>query len=289
MIPLRDNIPSRTTPFINYLILAATTLVFANQVLQPDDPLVEQYGMIPARVQNPGAEIMVPDLEKRKTKERVEVPVGRDRSGRIVYRVAEVESIEEVRIDRPAEPAAVHPWLTLLTCVFLHGGWLHFLGNMWFLWIFGDNVEDCFGHVGYLIFYLLAGVAASAVHLVSTPDSMIPTIGASGAIAGVMGAYFLLYPHARVLTFIPIFFFLYMVVVPAPIFLGVWFLIQFFQGSLQLGDTEATGVAWWAHIGGFVFGAGLAWILYHVHGLRPPVHERYDDHSHAVHYRRPRF
>src|SRR5690606_5683097 len=127
------------------------------------------------------------------------------------------------------------------------GGWLHLLGNMWFLYIFGDNVEDRLGHVGYLLFYLGAGVIASGVHLVTNSSSMIPTVGASGAIAGVMGGYFVLYPHSRVLTLVPIFIFIHIMVIPAPVFLGIWFLLQFFQGTFSLGAVQAGGVAWWAH------------------------------------------
>lgn len=267
MIPLRDNIPSRTTPVVNYLIIAATGAVFLVQLArQPDDRMVERFGMIPARVTHPGREVLIPDPQ-RKFRE------VHDARGRLV-------GYEEVATRHPAAPAAVPAWLTMLTCVFLHGGWLHFLGNMWFLYIFGDNVEDCFGHVGYLVFYLLAGMAASAVHWISAPDAAVPTIGASGAIAGVMGAYFLLYPRAKVLTFIPIIFFLYLITIPASVFLGIWFLIQVFQGGVITHD--ATGVAWWAHIGGFVFGAAVAWILSKTHYARPTVHERYDDHSRSM-------
>jgi len=125
--------------------------------------------------------------------------------------------------------------------------------------------------LGYVLFYVGCGVAASASHLWSAPGSPIPTIGASGAIAGVMGAYMYLYPRARVLTVIPIFVFLHMAVLPAPLFLGVWFFIQFFQGAFAITSTEATGVAWWAHIGGFAAGFVVAWILGRAHVLRPKV------------------
>lgn len=139
-----------------------------------------------------------------------------------------------------------------LTFMFLHGGFLHLIGNMWSLYIFGDNVEDRLGHLRYLLFYVLCGLASGISHLVLNLHSNLPTIGASGAIAGVMGAYFILYPKAKVLVLIPIFFFLHFVEVPAFLFLGVWLLLQF----LSAAGTPATGggVAWWAHIGGFVFG-----------------------------------
>lgn len=147
--------------------------------------------------------------------------------------------------------------LTLLTSTFLHGGWLHLIGNMLYLYIFGDNVEDRIGHVPYLFFYLLAGVGASAVQVLSSQYSTVPLIGASGAIAGVLGAYFLLYPRARILTLIPLFVFFPVIEVSAFFFLGFWFLMQFVQGTLSYGADVAGGVAWWAHAGGFLVGAAL--------------------------------
>jgi membrane associated rhomboid family serine protease len=146
--------------------------------------------------------------------------------------------------------------LPFLTSMFLHGGVLHIIGNMWFLYIFGDNIEDRLGHVRYLIFYLLCGVAAGMVHLYTNWGSEIPTIGASGAISGVMGAYLLLHPRSRILTLIPIFFFFQFIEIPAFIFLGYWLLIQLFSASLT--PRNVGGVAFWAHIGGFV--AGLVFI-----------------------------
>ena len=136
--------------------------------------------------------------------------------------------------------------------MFLHGGFLHLLGNMWFLYIFGDNVEDRLGPFRFLVFYLLSGVAAALIHLVTNWQSQLPTIGASGAVAGVMGAYFLFYPTARVLTMIPLFFIPFFFEIPAFFFLGYWALIQLLYGTLSHG--MAAGVAWWAHVGGFVFG-----------------------------------
>jgi len=138
------------------------------------------------------------------------------------------------------------------TYMFLHGGFLHLLGNMWFLYIFGDNVEDRMGPFRFLAFYLLSGIAAALIHLMSNWDSQLPTIGASGAIAGVMGAYFLLYPRARVLTMVPIFLFPFFFEIPAFFFLGYWALIQLLYGTVSHG--LAGGVAWWAHVGGFIFG-----------------------------------
>lgn len=138
--------------------------------------------------------------------------------------------------------------------MFLHGGFLHFLGNMWTLYIFGDNVEDHFGSLRFLGFYLMCGILSGGLHFLLNPVSMVPTIGASGAIAGVMGAYFLLYPKSRILTVIPIIIIPWFVEIPAFIFLGVWFLIQFLNAA---GSGAGAGIAWWAHIGGFIAGLAL--------------------------------
>jgi membrane associated rhomboid family serine protease len=141
--------------------------------------------------------------------------------------------------------------------MFLHGGWLHFLGNMLYLWIFGDNVEDRFGHGRYLVFYLLAGTAAAFLQALFNPASRLPMVGASGAIAGVLGAYLVMFPHSRVLTLVPIFFFIQIIEIPAIILLGFWFLLQLASGVGSLGRTAAQdvgGVAFWAHAGGFVAG-----------------------------------
>lgn len=144
---------------------------------------------------------------------------------------------------------------TPLTSMFLHGGLGHLIGNMWILGLFGDNVEDRMGKLSFVIFYLLSGLAASAVHVVFNLGSTIPIIGASGAIAGVMAAYVFLFPLARVITLIPIFFFPYIISIPAMIFMGVWFMIQIYYGTMTLAlGGSFGGIAWWAHIGGFVFG-----------------------------------
>src|SRR4030043_1114181 len=147
-------------------------------------------------------------------------------------------------------------YLPFLTSMFLHGGFLHIIMNMWFLYIFGDNIEDRLGHIRYLIFYLFCGVAAGLIHLFTNWNSNVPTIGASGAISGVMGAYLLLYPRSKILTLIPIFFFFQFVEFPAFIFLGFWLLLQLFSASLT--PKNFGGVAFWAHIGGFI--AGLIFI-----------------------------
>lgn len=220
MIPLRDTIPSRTIPYVNYLLIAANILVFFYELSWgPQLPrLLGFYGLIPARFfvlyASPGVS-----------------PV-------IVY-------------------------LPFISHMFFHGGWLHLLGNMLYLWIFGDNVEDRLGHGGYLLFYLGCGLAAAVMHLLTNTHSLVPTIGASGAIAGVMGAYFMLYPRARIVTLLPIFFFFTLVEIPAFFFLGFWFLLQLVQGFSALGSRASVygGIAWWAHIGGFLFGQFVVFLL----------------------------
>jgi membrane associated rhomboid family serine protease len=235
VIPLRDDVPASRTPVVTRAIVVACAVVFAMQLATGTDDLVERVGMVPARVLDPDASIAIVD-----------------RRGRVVETIG---------------AAAVPDWLTLVTCTFLHGGWLHFLGNMLFLWIFGDNVEDRFGRVKFVLFYLGCGAAASAAHLLASPESAVPTIGASGAIAGVMGAYLLLYPRARVQMLVVWGFIVDFVVLPAGFFLVYWFLLQLLQSRLDA--SMGGGVAWWAHIGGFVIGAVVAGTLRVVHALRP--------------------
>ena len=156
----------------------------------------------------------------------------------------------------------------IFTSMFLHGSWMHVIGNMWFLWIFGDNIEDYLGHFKYLLFYLGSGVAAMILQVALSPTSNVPNLGASGAIAGVLGAYFVLYPRARVLTWFPIFFVFYL---PAWIMLGYWFVVQFLSGaatSLTYAGQARGGVAFWAHVGGFVAGIVLVKVI-------PPRPRRY--------------
>jgi hypothetical protein len=217
VIPLRDSVPRRTFPFTNNLLLALNACAFLAQLAQ-GDALAE-----------------------------------------FVARWAFIP-------DRLFHPAAwgVSPAfgvLTVFTAMFLHGGLLHLAGNLLYLWIFGDNVEDALGHVRYLGFYLASGLAAALLQAFLQPASGIPNVGASGAIAGVLGAYFVLYPRARVVTLVPLFFLFPLVEVPAGLYLLFWFLMQFWMGSANLASAgrqaEAGGVAWWAHVGGFVAGALL--------------------------------
>lgn len=151
-------------------------------------------------------------------------------------------------------------WYTVLTSMFLHGSWFHILGNLWFLWVFGDNVEDVMGPVRFVAFYLLCGCAAAAAQILSSPDSAVPMIGASGAIGGVMGAYALLFPFVRVHMLVIIFFWIERIIVPAWLMLGYWFLLQVISGIPALGASSG-GVAFWAHVGGFLTGAALVFVF----------------------------
>jgi rhomboid family protein len=243
MFPLWDDVPAQRVPFVNYAIIVSCVLAFAVQLQshRGGEQVAREFGMIPLRVVDPSVKLAV--LE------------GRDESGRRIR--------EEISLDSPISPLA-----TLFTCMFLHGSLMHILGNMWFLFIFGDNVEDRFGHLGYLLMYLLSGLAAGVMHILADPHSVIPTIGASGAIAGVMGAYLLLYPHARVMALIPLGPFLRVMPVPAYFFLVFWFAIQIVSG-LQT-STAMGGVAWWAHVGGFVAGVGATGLMRGGGWLQPP-------------------
>jgi rhomboid family protein len=210
VIPLHDEVQSRTFPFVNYSLILINVVVFLYELTLSEANLAiffYDWGLIPNDV--------------------VGFFQGEDVPSRTPF--------------------------TLLTAMFLHGGWLHFLGNMLFLWIFGDNIEDSMGHKRYLAFYLLGGLAASALQIGSDPDSTTPNIGASGAISAVMGAYVLLYPRANIVVLV----FVFAMTVPAWALIGIWFATQVLSGLATLGATEAagaSGVAWFAHIGGFLFG-----------------------------------
>lgn len=164
-------------------------------------------------------------------------------------------------------------WETLITSQFLHAGWAHIIGNMLFLWVFGDNIEDILGHLGYVAFYFLSGIAAGIAQAFMLGPSPVPSIGASGAIAGVLGAYFLLYPWVRISILFPLFILFWTIEIPAILVIGWWFIQQFFYGITALSDTAASGIAFWAHIGGFV--AGMVLILPFIgraHRRRPSVY-----------------
>jgi membrane associated rhomboid family serine protease len=203
MIPIRDVIPSRTTPVVTVTIIVLNALAWLFELSLPDDvrqAFLTQYGVVPADFQP----------------------------------------------------------LSLITSMFLHGSWWHIIGNMWYLWIFGDNVEDELGHGRFIFFYLACGIAAALGQIVIDPSSTLPTIGASGAIAGVMGAYFVLYPRSRVLTLLPFFLFWELVELPAVFLLGFWFLLQLFSAgaiAVTASSHGSGGVAFMAHVVGFVTGA----------------------------------
>ena len=175
----------------------------------------------------------------------------------------------------PAELVALPALGTLLSSMFLHGGWMHLIGNMLYLWIFGNNIEDVMGHVKFVIFYVTCGVLAALSHAMIDPNSTVPMVGASGAISGILGSYILLYPRARVMVLVPLGFFMHTLYVPAGIVLGLWFLMQLLSGGMSLGH-EGGGVAFFAHIGGFVAGLVLIGLFKHPHvKFFNPPHHRY--------------
>jgi membrane associated rhomboid family serine protease len=184
----------------------------------------------------------------------LEIGLDEQTSGTLLLSFAVVPS--EIHRTLFAGEIAAQPLISLFTSMFLHGGWGHLIGNMLYLFVFGDNVEDRLGHRGYLFFYFFCGAGAALIQAAVQGPSDIPMIGASGAIAGVLGGYFLLFPKARVLTLIPLIIFFPVVEISAFFFLGFWFLMQFLQGSLSLGN-DGSGIAWWAHAGGFLVGAIL--------------------------------
>ena len=181
-----------------------------------------------------------------------------------VYQYGAIPAVVFGYADLPTELVAVPAYGSLITSMFLHGGWMHLIGNMLYLWIFGNNIEDVMGHVKFILFYIACGILAALSHAAIDPDSAVPMIGASGAISGVLGAYLLLYPHARVLVLIPLGFFSQMIYVPAGIVLGFYFLMQLVSGGMSIGH-EGGGVAFFAHIGGFVAGMALIPFFKHSH------------------------
>lgn len=243
MFPLYDDAPSGRFPWVNSALIAACIAVFALQ-LQPGDGgerLIFQYGMIPVRLVAGNRPIEATFADR-----------GASRDDRLPREIRTVRRI--------IPPSPVSPWLTPLTCMFLHGGLMHLVGNLWFLGIFGDNVEDRFGRLGYLMFYLAGGLFASFAHFISDPQSVVPTVGASGAIAAVMGAYLVLLPRANVMALIPLGMFTRVVLVPAFVFHGLWFVFQAVSAIAM--SAGSSGVAWWAHLGGFVAGGATALALH---------------------------
>ncbi|HEY3052499.1 MAG TPA: rhomboid family intramembrane serine protease [Thermoanaerobaculia bacterium] len=218
MIPLRQTIPSKTLPVVNRVIVGANVVMFFVQLFM----------------------------------------------GSAAERLIETFGFIPLRLHHP-ELYSYTRWevaITLVTSLFLHGGFVHLFGNMIYLWVFGDAIEDVFGHVGYFFFFIAAGVIGSVTHTIVFPGSPIASIGASGSIAGVLGAFLVLRPHARIITLFPLVVYWAMAEVRAALFLPVWFLMQFFNGALALAAAHSTqevvGIAWWAHIGGFIFGVIVA-------------------------------
>jgi membrane associated rhomboid family serine protease len=227
MLPIKDTIPSRTFPIVNWILIVLNVLAFLwlASLSAREEALVAGYALIPKR--------FLLDLFN------------------------------------PYE------YLTLITSMFMHGGWAHLLSNMLALYIFGDNVEDRLGSGRYLFFYLLCGLAAAFAHIFFNANSILPTVGASGAISGVLAAYLLFFPSARVITLIPIFILPWFVEIPAIVYLGIWFLSQLLNGLFAVvsGVQAMGGIAWWAHIGGFVVGLIVAPLL----ARRRYVRRRYID------------
>jgi membrane associated rhomboid family serine protease len=207
MIPIRDVIPSRTTPWVTLALIAVNVLVFIREITLPPDAIdafIRTFGLIPADF----------------------------------------------------------TWLAVLTSMFVHAGWLHIGSNVLSLWIFGDNVEDRMGHFRYLIFYLWTGTAAALLESQMNPASAIPLVGASGAIAGVMGAYLFMFPHSRIHVLVILFFYIDVIEIPAVAYLGIWFVMQVFGGVGRVAQEAATGgVAFLAHVGGFAAGAATFWLF----------------------------
>jgi membrane associated rhomboid family serine protease len=181
-----------------------------------------------------------------------------------VYTYGAIPAVIFGHAQLPVELVSLPAFGTLFSSMFLHGGWMHLIGNMLYLWIFGDNIENVMGHIKFVIFYLLCGVLAALSHALIDPQSNVPMVGASGAISGILGAYLLLYPHARVLVLIPLGFFSRLMYVPAGVVLGLWFLMQLLSGGMSLGH-QGGGVAFFAHIGGFVAGMLLIGLFKYPH------------------------
>ena len=248
MIPLRDNQPTNSFPIVTVLLIVANALVFVAQLLS-GGMIDSSYSMVPAEV------VSGRDLA------HVIGQIGRDGS---VHLLQIPPNVHDIRLgpDELYYGPSPHPlWLTIFSSMFMHSGWLHIGGNMLYLWIFGNNIEDALGKVRYLVFYLVCGVIAALAQIATNPASLIPTLGASGAIAGVLGAYLLLYPNARVLSIIPVFGFGVIREINALWVLGLWIALQLFQGFRGIGMEHGGGVAYFAHIGGFFAGLLIIQLL----------------------------
>jgi len=262
LIPLKDNIPTDRFAIITLLIIAINVVVFilfegaSLSGEQVKTKPVIGYGAVPYRITHPGK-----DCELARVQDVTTGAVGEDIvcEGTNAYRQASAAGAIE-QVDQP-------PWfVTLFSSMFMHGGWLHILFNMLFLWIFGNNVEDAMGRIRYVLFYLLGGLVALMTQVLVHPDSTVPTVGASGAIAAVLGGYLLLYPRARILSVVFLFFFFTFIEIPAMVMLGIWFLLQFLPAVGQLSAPDVAGgggVAYFAHVGGFIFGLAAISLFAH--------------------------
>ncbi len=230
MIPIRDENPHFLTPYATYALVALNVLAWI---------FVQGFGGEPTLARSVCTLGLVPGELLQSTTVGTAVPIA--------------PNLACVVTDTPS-------WPSLITHMFLHGSWMHIIGNLWFLWIFGNNVEDSMGHVRFVVFYLLCGLAAAAIQMASNPASAVPMVGASGAIGGVMGAYVLLYPRVKVHMLLWLGFYVTTFELAAMWMLGYWFVVQLIGGVGSLGATGG-GVAFWAHIGGFVAGAALIWFF----------------------------
>jgi len=232
--PYRDDNPKILVPYVTYGIIALNALVFLFQISLTNLGQYEftlSYGLIPGMM----GRVSAADI--------------------VAFHSNHLSQMYSQYVHLNAAPHS--PIITIFTSMFMHGGWMHIIGNMWFLWLFGDNVEGSLGHVKYAVFYLLAGLAAGLAQISIEPGSVYPMVGASGAIAGVLGAYMVRFPKANVHVFIFLFIFFTTIMVPAYIVIGIWFLEQLTNGLGSLGMGTTGGVAWFAHIGGFLAGVGI--------------------------------
>jgi membrane associated rhomboid family serine protease len=242
MFPLYDTIPSSRFPIVNYILIFLNIVIFLYQSQLNESELqwfVYHFGLVPARFTNHDFELETGLLSNN--------------------------------------------YSPFFTNMFLHGSWAHLIGNMWTLYIFGDNVEDKMGHFRYLMFYILTGILASVSHFMINPNSTMPAVGASGAISGIMGAYFLLFPHSKIVTMVILFIFVDFIPIPAFVFLLFWFLGQLFSGVISefvktfMREYEVGGIAFWAHIGGFL--AGILFYKFFIQKIRNKRGDYYDDYE----------
>ena len=238
-IPYRDDNPTERTPVVTILIIVVNVAVWIWQVTRP--PYQTPNGLIP------GSQGTTLDF------------------GAVPYFILHNITTGPVHIgdlSGTLHQPVPYAWMTIFTSMFMHGGWLHIIGNMWFLWIFGDNIEDAMGPIRYIFFYLICGVAAAGAQILASPTSTVPMVGASGAIAGVLGGYLLLFPHAKVRCLFFIIIIITTITLPAWLLLGLWFISQFWVGA-------GSGVAWMAHVGGFLAGLGLVRLFVKSRPMRP--------------------